>query len=100
TPQEAEAFYHGRNTATWYGNALSQSQNFFPREGRESLGWRQAFMAQRSFGSKPVTVLTAEALPKARWQKAADYKEATDQWRAGHAALAARSTKGRQAVVP
>lgn len=100
TPEEAEAFYHGRTSPSWYGIALAQSQDFYPAEGRQSLAWRQAFMAARTYGATPVTVLTAETLPRQKWQKPADYQLMVDQWRAGHAALAARSTRGRQIVVP
>jgi pimeloyl-ACP methyl ester carboxylesterase len=100
TPEEAEVFHHGRSSPNWYGNALSQSQNFFPSEGRQSLAWRQAYMASRTYGATPVTVLTAEILPKQKWQRPADVQLMTEQWRAGHAALAARSSRGRHIVVP
>lgn len=100
TAEEAAAFYHARTQASWYESALAQSQAYYPRQGLQSLGWRQEFLARRNFGAMPLEVLTAETFPKAKGQKAADYKLMSDQWRAGHVALAARSTRGQATVAP
>ncbi|QXQ07334.1 alpha/beta hydrolase [Sphingosinicellaceae bacterium] len=85
-----------------YDAMASEIESQHSTDGRSDINSRQELGARRNWGEMPVVVLTAALVPD---PKVADADRALAErnwglWKAGHDALAARSTRGRSAVVP
>jgi pimeloyl-ACP methyl ester carboxylesterase len=101
SPGEASYLSHMATRPEWYEAELSQSRNYaFGPNGGPSLDTRQEQAVRRDFGDLPLIVLTAEQTGRDAWQDDAAYRAWNAAWRAGHAQLAARSTRGRSFIVP
>jgi pimeloyl-ACP methyl ester carboxylesterase len=84
----------------WYEAEHSQSVNYFTGDERLSVSHQQARDVARPFGDLPVVVLSRGRVEGAPWRTADENAAALQRWRAGHAALAARSSRGRFTIVP
>jgi pimeloyl-ACP methyl ester carboxylesterase len=84
----------------WYEAEHSQSVNYFSADGDLSVSHQQERDAARSFADMPLVVLSRDIWVDAPWRSPADAQSYRDRWRAGHVALAARSSRGRFAIVP
>jgi pimeloyl-ACP methyl ester carboxylesterase len=101
SPAEAAYLSHMAIGPDWYEAELSQSRNYaFGPDGGASLDTRQEEAVRRDFGDLPLIVLSAEQTGRDAWQDDTDYHAWNAAWRAGHAQLAARSSRGRASVVP
>ena len=83
-----------------YESAISEAENhsaFATGKNQDSL---EEEKAARSFGDRPVIVLTGTAYPPDPYETPAMEKAFYDNWKAGHDRLAARSTRGQSIVVP
>jgi pimeloyl-ACP methyl ester carboxylesterase len=56
--------------------------------------------AARTFGDKPLIVLTASIIPLQPGETPEEHAKSVAHWKAGHDRLAARSTRGESLVVP
>lgn len=83
----------------WYEAEHSQSVNYFTSDSRLSVSHQQARDAVRPLGALPLIVLSRDTLEGAVWRTAAENQEGLVRWRAGHADLAARLTRGRMDIV-
>ena len=84
-----------------YESVASENENFQAYGNGLSEDGREEEAARRSFGSKPVIVLTAGGTPiVASPQGYGMTASRFSNWRQGHDALAARSTIGQSVVVP
>jgi pimeloyl-ACP methyl ester carboxylesterase len=81
-----------------YESALSEMENHsgFGMD-EDSL---EELKAARSFGDRPVIVLTGTTYPPDPYETAAMEKTFYGHWKTGHDRLAARSTRGQSIVVP
>jgi pimeloyl-ACP methyl ester carboxylesterase len=99
TPDEAAYLLHMFTRPFWYEAELSQSENYFPSTDTESVDVQEERRAKRAFGDMPIVVLTA-GIPARDQNNDAAYEEFKTLWKAGHDAIAARSTRGESIVVP
>ncbi len=83
----------------WYEAEASQSHSYFPAGDEEPESWRQERLARRSFDALPMRVLSAEVVAREQVQDDAAHAAFVVHWRAGHQALAARSTRGTMETV-
>jgi pimeloyl-ACP methyl ester carboxylesterase len=83
----------------WYAAEHSQSVNYFTSDERLSVSHQQAQDVARSFGDLPLVVLSRGRVEGAPWRTADENGAALERWRAGHAALTARSSRGRLEIV-
>jgi pimeloyl-ACP methyl ester carboxylesterase len=102
TPREKSFLTYQMVRPARYETMASEAESQHSADGRSDVNSGQEISARRSFGSMPVTVLTAalaadtitstpeRALAERNWRS----------WKAGHDALAARSGQGRSLVVP
>ena len=84
-----------------YDAMASEIESQHSPDGRSDINSRQELGARRNWGQMPVVVLTAALVPE---PKASDADRALAErnwgfWKAGHDALAARSTRGRSTIV-
>lgn len=102
TPEQTRYLLHAKTRPHWYEAELSQSNNYFPTPDTapDSVSWRQEREARRSFGDMPLIVLTKPTCNRGPWNDDVLDQLICDQWRAGHAALAARSSRGEARTVP
>jgi len=84
----------------WYEAEHSQSVNYFSADAGLSVSHEQERMASRDFGDMPLVVLSRDIWVDEGWRASAEGLSYRDRWRAGHAALASRSSRGRLTVVP
>lgn len=84
----------------WYEAEHSQSVNYFTGDEHLSVSHQQERDAARHFGGLPLLVLSRDRMEGVPWRSAEENREEFGAWRAGHAALAARSSRGRLIVVP
>jgi pimeloyl-ACP methyl ester carboxylesterase len=84
----------------WYEAEHSQSVNYFSANEELSVSHQQERDAARTFGDMPLVVLSRDIWVDAPWRTSAEAAAYRDRWRAGHAALAARSSRGRFMIVP
>jgi pimeloyl-ACP methyl ester carboxylesterase len=101
TPQE-EAYLDGMIIHPfWYEAEVSASRNyFFGPDGGPSLDTQQEEAVRRAFGDMPLIVLTRGVAARDPGWDDATSKAFEDYWKAGHDALAARSSRGKSIVVP
>jgi pimeloyl-ACP methyl ester carboxylesterase len=83
-----------------YESIVSELQSGRPPETGLSEDSQEETGAARPFGDKPVIVLTASIEPPGADYDDAERKAWTIRWKAGHDALAARSTRGESIFVP
>lgn len=101
TPEEAAYLDYIVTHPDWYEAEFSASRNyFFGPEGGPSLDTQQEEAVRRGFGDMPLIVLTASTTPRNQVDTDATAATFAQHWKAGHDALAARSTRGRSIVVP
>jgi pimeloyl-ACP methyl ester carboxylesterase len=98
TPVEQAYALHAITGPNWYEAEHSQSGNYFIADHDLSVSHRQEQQAARSFGDMPVVVLSSDLPNWSSWRTDAENTAFHTRWRAGHAALAARSTRGRLTV--
>lgn len=84
-----------------YDAMASEIESQHSPNGRSDINSRQELGARRNWGQMPVVVLTAALVPD---PKASDADRVLavhnwEFWKAGHDALAARSTRGRSIIV-
>lgn len=91
---------HAITSPHWYEAEHSQSVNYFSGDGELSVSHRQERDAARSFGAMPLVVLSRDRVESDSWRTAEEAVAFREHWRAGHAALASRSSRGRFAIVP
>jgi len=96
TPAEAVYLQRPVMTGSWYRAEMSQSESLFRPNSEDT---REETAVRRTFGDKPVIVLTSEKIAFDDWQDEAMRKAFSQHWRAGHDALAARSARGESIVV-
>ncbi|WP_309604653.1 alpha/beta hydrolase [Phenylobacterium sp.] len=84
----------------WYVAEHSQSVNYFTADERLSVSQQQARDVARPLADLPLIVLSREHFDGAPWRSTDENQAAFARWRAGHVALAARSSRGRLVVVP
>lgn len=99
SPAVARYAWHAVGRAAWYEAEFSQSVNFFSGDGKLSVSQQEEQDARRDFGAMPLIVLSAEHAPSDSWRTPEEARAYAERWRAGHAALAARSSVGRHEVV-
>ena len=85
---------------SWYKAEVSQSRAFFPAAEADSVDALEEQRAARSWGDLPTIVLTAGIVGRDDGQSDAVYNDFVARWKAGHDALAARSTAGESILVP
>ena len=78
---------------------LSESNNLHAA-GALSEDELEERRAARSFGEKPVIVLTASIIPTQPGETPEEHAKSVAHWKAGHERLAARSSHGESIVVP
>jgi pimeloyl-ACP methyl ester carboxylesterase len=78
---------------------LSESENLHAA-GALSEDELEEQRAARSFGDKPVIVLTASIIPTQPGETPEEHAKSVGHWKAGHDRLAARSSRGESIVVP
>ena len=83
----------------WYEAEESQSVNYFSADAALSVSHQQERDAARSFSDMPLVVLSRDVWVDAPWRTETEARTYRDRWRAGHAALAARSSRGRFLIV-
>jgi pimeloyl-ACP methyl ester carboxylesterase len=91
---------HSLSGPAWYEAEHSQSVNFFSGDEDLSISQREEHDAMRSFDAMPLIVLSAENPPTEGWQTPQEAQIAGARWRAGHEALASRSSVGLHEIVP
>jgi pimeloyl-ACP methyl ester carboxylesterase len=84
----------------WYEAEHSQSVNYFSADDEFSVSHAEERAAARRFGDMPLVVLSREQAMDGGWRTPQEEQVVLDRWRAGHRALAARSTRGRFEIVP
>jgi pimeloyl-ACP methyl ester carboxylesterase len=84
----------------WYEAEHSQSVNYFTGDEHLSVSHQQERDAARHFGNLPLLVLSRDRMESVPWRSEDENRAGFEAWRAGHAALAARSSQGRLIVVP
>ena len=101
TPEEIAYLRQPYLRAGYYEATRSES-NSLGREGSgDSADFRQERAAQRSFDATPVVVLTRDPDgPHPPGVSEERIRASEAEWMAGHDRLAARSTRGRNTVVP
>ena len=99
-PEEAPYLLHAILRPHWHLAEHSQSVHFFSGDETPSVSWRQEMEARRDFGDMPVVALSGGEYSGNAWGTEAEKALEREHWHAGHRALAARSTRGRWAVVP
>lgn len=101
TAQEKEFLTYQYIRPDRYEALASEVESQHSADGRSDVNSRQEIAARRSFGRKPVIVLTAaEAVdPKATPAERATSSRLWRSWKAGHDKLAARSGRGMSVVV-
>ena len=98
--EEQRYALHAITNAAWYEAEHSQSVNYFSADQDLSVSQRQARDAARPFGALPLIVLSRARVQNEPWRTRDENQAYLERWRAGHAALAARSSRGRLLVVP
>jgi pimeloyl-ACP methyl ester carboxylesterase len=83
-----------------YEATISEENSFHPLNGPDSEDSLEERRQARSFGNRPLIVLTAGLSDRGPEQSEADYKAFAAIWKKGHDRLAARSTRGESIVVP
>lgn len=99
TPAEQAYALHAITGPDWYEAEHSQSVNYFSADHDLSVSHRQEQLAERSFGDMPLVVLSSSLPNRESWRTDAENAAFGARWQAGHAALAARSTRGHLTVV-
>jgi pimeloyl-ACP methyl ester carboxylesterase len=99
-PQGRAYALHAVTGAGWYEAEHSQSVNYFSGDDELSVAHAQERAAARSFGDMPLVVLSREQVMSSGWRTPQEEQQVLERWRAGHRALAARSTRGRFEIVP
>jgi pimeloyl-ACP methyl ester carboxylesterase len=99
TPAERAYALHAITGPDWYEAEHNQSVNYFSADQGLSVSQEQERRAARSFGDMPLVVLSRTLANGDSWRTAAENAAFDARWRAGHAALAARSRHGRLTVV-
>jgi pimeloyl-ACP methyl ester carboxylesterase len=84
----------------WYEAEESQSRQYVPSGPGDGEDTREERQAARSFGALPVIVLSSANTARDPGVPDAAYADFVARWRAGHDALAARSSRGESYVVP
>lgn len=100
TPVEQAYALHAITGPHWYEAEHSQSVNYFGADRDLSVSHRQEQRVARSFGDMPLVVLSSSLQNSESWRTDAENAAFQARWRAGHAALATRSTQGRLTVPP
>lgn len=100
TQQERRYALNAITRPYWYLAEHSQSVNYFTSDDDLSVSHRQEREAARPFGEMPVVVISAGGAEDHEWRSRPEAADEHRRWVAGHAALAARSTRGRHEVVP
>lgn len=95
TPDEAKYLIYQFTRPNLYDSIISEAGSFSSHAGQPAIDYVEIKQASRSWGDKPVIVLTAGADPDQPKDKG--YAEF---WKSGHDKLAARSTRGESLVVP
>jgi pimeloyl-ACP methyl ester carboxylesterase len=101
TPEEKSFLTYQYTRPHRYEAMASEAESLHSDDGRSDLDSRQENAAKRSFGNKPLIVLTAAESPnpnETEAQRAASSR-LWRSWKAGHDKLAARSRRGRSIVV-
>jgi len=99
TPAEQAYALHAITGPDWYEAEHSQSVNYFRADQDFSVSQRQEQQAARTFDDMPLIVLSKTLANDQSWRTDAENAAFDAIWRAGHADLAARSTRGRLIVV-
>ena len=100
SPAERAYAVHAITSPDWYEAEHSQSVNYFTSDQDLSVSHQQERQAERSFGDMPLVVLSRTLPNGETWLTDAENASFDVRWRAGHASLAARSSRGRLVVVP
>jgi pimeloyl-ACP methyl ester carboxylesterase len=95
TPDEKKYLVHQFTRPYVYESIISEAASLSFRAGRPAVDYVEIKQAERSWGNKPVIVLTAGADPDLP-----NDKGYAAFWKSGHDRLAARSTRGESIVVP
>lgn len=98
--EERRYALHATTRPHWYQAEHSQSVNYFSGDDDLSVSHGQEREVARSFGDMPIVVLSRDRVEGDSWRAANENLAFRERWRAGHAALAARSSRGRFVVVP
>ena len=85
-----------------YDAVRSEAESVHSADGKSDVNSLQEIAARRSFGAKPLIILTAAVAvdPKLTAAEREASARSWKSWKAGHDQLAARSTRGRNRVVP
>jgi pimeloyl-ACP methyl ester carboxylesterase len=84
--------------ARW--DAMFSESNDLHAAGALSEDGLEEQSAARSFGDKPIIVLTASIIPTQPGETPEGHAKSVAHWKAGHDRLAARSSRGESIVVP
>jgi len=95
TPDEIKYLMHQFTRPDMYDSIIAEGGNLSSRAGQPAVDYLEIKQAARSWGDKPVIVLTAGADPDQPKDKGY-----AAFWKSGHDKLAARSTRGESIVVP
>jgi pimeloyl-ACP methyl ester carboxylesterase len=85
---------------SWYEAESSQSRAYLPATEADSEDVLEERAAKRAWGDLPTIVLTAGIVSRDPGQTDSIHEEFVGRWKAGHDALAARSTDGESILVP
>lgn len=99
-PKPRRYALHAVTKPHWYEAEHSQSVNYFSGDGDLSVSHRQERDASRRFGAMPLIVLSRDHVENDSWRTPEERAAFQEQWRAGHVALAGRSSRGRFEIVP
>jgi len=100
TPDVVEYLSHQGTNPFYYASGISEIENFFPVKQWVSIDGSEEMKSHRSFGNKPLVVLTAGVASHDSRMSDADNAKLAEYWKLGHEALAARSTRGKSIIVP
>ena len=100
TTEEATYLLYQGTKPTYYASGISEIESFFPLTQHSSLDGSEELGRRRTFGNKPLIVLTAGVAAHDSRISDADNERLAKYWKHGHQTLAARSTRGESIVVP
>ena len=83
-----------------FDTQISEYDNFLPQDGRPSTDQLEVEAAKFGFGDKPLVVLTHSKPMALPGLTPAQVAAAEKAWQDGHDAIAAKSTRGSNMVVP
>jgi pimeloyl-ACP methyl ester carboxylesterase len=100
TPSETAYLMRQFLKPSHYESAIAEAENHSGFAAGKNEDSAEEQTAARSFGDRPVIVLTGSVYPPDPYETPAMEKAFYGNWKAGHDRLAARSTRGESLVVP